>query len=180
MILWAVLSAITTTYLLPYSIGNVISFLAYFMLGYVLFEKDHIFKKNYLYPFIIIIIASITTCFRIYVSQIYAVDPYKAFFSPAVVLMSILVFDWFGKLKIQNMEFMRWLSDKAYYIYLLHSIVIYILLKVSDLLLISPIIKIVCVSIIGFMISLVLATIWDYFRKVLDRKYKIKQKITSD
>lgn len=149
------------------------------MLGYVLSKRNGIFKNNYSYPIVITAIAIITTLFRINVSQIYALDPYRAFFSPTVFFMSILMFDWFKKIQVRDMPFLRFLSNKTYYVYLLHSIVIYILLRASEYFSINPIIKIICISVTGFLISLVLSIIWDILRREIDRKLNIKQKITG-
>ena len=53
MLAWAIISAITTTYEIPYSIGNVMSYLTYFMLGYVLYKKKTTTNNNiYIYIYI--------------------------------------------------------------------------------------------------------------------------------
>ena len=120
LLVWAVISQSTSEYELPYSIGVICSFLSYFVMGNILYESRIKIKVVFLITGIIII-SLVATWWRCYNHQFYSMEYYRAFFSPFVVILSILIFILFKKISVRNSKMIEWLSAKTYYIYLLHT-----------------------------------------------------------
>lgn len=119
-LLWVVLSQPFSSYTLSYSVGVVFAYLSFFMLGYAL--KDVYIKRK---PQIMVG-GGITCILALLVSMVlrlngftmYMKDSYLSFFSPTVVIFSIYVFLIFKDLNVRNIQI---ISDRTYYVYLLHT-----------------------------------------------------------
>lgn len=120
LLVWAVVSQSTSEYELPYSIGVICSFLSYFVMGNILYESRIKIKIIFLITGIIII-SLVASWWRCDNHQFYSMEYYRAFFSPFVVILSILIFILFKQISVRNSKIIEWLSAKTYYIYLLHT-----------------------------------------------------------
>lgn len=177
LLIWAVISQRTTTYLLPYSMGVVMSYLSYFLLGNILYNMKKSNKKVCFFVFVgisIVILVGVTLYYRLQGNNYYQVDPYSAFFSPTMVLISILVFLFFHNLDIS--ADIKWLADKTYYIYLFHTPVliafeVFYKVKIFN----NEIISICVLTIIIFIISVGVACVFEKIINVINdtiiRKY---------
>jgi len=164
LLVWAVISQRTSSYVLPYSVGVVFSYLGYFMIGNILYNIPVTSKIHIKFGHCCICIAflvALTVWYRLQGHHFYQISPYSSFFSPTVVIMSCLIFYLFKHLKFRRD--ISWLSGKTYYIYLIHTIVLFgfDFLRKGRLLFGNEIITIFIETIIIFMVSLVGAVIYE-------------------
>ena len=167
MLFWAVVSQMTSTSSLPYSIGVVFAFLAYFLVGNVLFEK--IKRQSIPFPpsmwFCAGIICFLITFFSRYsglTKELF--DPHTSFFSPAIALASVCIFIGFGKLEI------HWhcekLSSLTFFMYLFHTPIYGVLFRMKRLLPGNELLAIAVVVVLTVLLSLgaamLYSRLWDY------------------
>jgi surface polysaccharide O-acyltransferase-like enzyme len=180
IIILAIISQATSTYILPYSLGVIMSYLGYYMMGSVIYDerKKEDKKMCFAQCAIIFSLSIVTTIYRIKVSQEYAIDPYKAFFSPTVVIMSLICFSVFKNIQIKKLKIeIELLSNKTLYVYLIHTIVICILFPVVNSLMKNVMMKIVVVVVLGSVISFCVASIWIRIRMIIDKRFHVKELI---
>ncbi len=129
LLIWAMGSAWTSEYKVPYTIGCIFSFLSYFILGFVL--KKSIYKINFSRNiFLMLSVMVLTIILRIHGFKNFEFDPYKSFFSPMVIIYSVFIFLMFKNIHIKRNLFLD--ANKMYYIYLIHTPVYKVLLKIFD------------------------------------------------
>lgn len=184
LMIWAMVSQATSQYVLPYSIGVVISYLSFFILGDIIYSS-RINLKLPLWSAIPIIVALslVTALFRIKCTQFYTIDPYRAFFSPVVVFLSLLVFISFGEIRLCDNYLIRNFSDITYYIYLIHTIVISFIYRIVDRSSYTAVIKVLIVSVVGTVISITVSVIWkrinDYTVKKVFHDFSSRKHISQ-
>lgn len=182
----AVLSQAYSHYQISYSLGVVFSYLSYYLIGNVIYEKMQVYKtpgtkkKIILHPMFLIIISVslfvITWLFRLNSGfSYYSINPYVSFFSPTIVLASILVFIAFNNIQVKLNVFR--LSSLTFYIYLFHTVcykvlflILYRLLPVNELVLI-----VIC-TVLTFLASLVIAYCYRWFWNLLDQIMHFKDR----
>lgn len=160
LMFWSIVSQATSTQKLSYSIGVVVAFVAYYVLGDVLFEfvKRH---KNYgrlraemtILALLGVLLAYIVrrNGFNYYIEQ-----PYINFFSPAIVLYSVAIFVYTGTVSVKK-DF-SWLSRQTFYIYIFHTPILTILRNVIH---ISELPAIFVYTVLTFLIALVVTVLFD-------------------
>ena len=174
LVIWACISAITSSYRVPYSIGVVFSYLSYFLLGYVLFQQrtlEKIEKITYGGAIVILLIATVIVRSRGF--NIYERQPYIAFFSPVVVVYSCYLFRLMQSIKIKIN--LTKLSELTYFVYLVHTAVYLGVNKIiSDFNFHSDIFEIIINFVISSIIIFIIAWISNigylYILKKLDFK----------
>lgn len=133
LLAWAIVSQSTTEYMFPWSIGNVMSYLSYFLLGNVIADMKEEMSVKYLSAIKMLFVLSAllgtgAILLRLRGFDFYELKAYAAFFSPAVVIWSIFVFILFkGNAKIRTTKKLKAISDLTFYIYLVHTFVLYFL-----------------------------------------------------
>lgn len=165
LLVWAVVSQSTSDYVLPYSIGVVGSYLAYFIVGNILYER-RIKLSPHICVIGIMVVLAVTTWWRCEGHQFYAIEYYRAFFSPLIVLLSILVFMLVKEIRFSNNnKKITWLSEKTYYVYLLHTPILIIVNKLFNDFSISELGKILVVTILVVILSFLAATLFERILK---------------
>ena len=101
-------------------------------------------------------------------------DFQKNFFSPAIVLFSILTFSLFRSLSISTD--LTKLSTLTFYIYLFHTLVYKILFSLSFLNVENELLMILIVSILTFLISLIISMVFVRLLELIEKKFDLKNK----
>lgn len=174
LLIWAIISNTTSCYVLPYSIGVVFSFISYFILGNALYNCN-INKRSLPILFIATTLLVIfTVIYRNASNSAYTLDPYKAFFTPSVSLLSIMIFLCFKVSKVHISS--KLLADITFYIYLVHTPVYLALYKLFDFKFFKVrSIYIMTITICTFFISIVLSVIWQKLRLQFHNKLSDSQ-----
>lgn len=164
LLIWAVVSQSTSEYKLPYSLGIIISYMSYFIIGNILYESTK--KINSIYVvFGIIIVSVIGTLWRCGNHQFFSMEYYRAFFSPLVVILSISIFLLFKQISI-NSKIIEQISNKTYYAYLLHTPILIFIQYLFDKMDINELskifIEIVVVSVMSFFVS-------DIYKNIINK-----------
>ena len=171
-LVFSVLNQLTTAYKLSYAFGVIFSYMGYFLVGNVIYENLR-GKKNAVVFFILSMACfSITFAYRFFykVGEI-AYDPFSSFFSPFIVLASLLIFIAFGNIKI-NRCFAK-LSSRTFYIYMFHTIIFKSLLSlIGDKIKLNPIVTILLVTVVTFIFAWLVSIAFMEIWKVCDRKIK--------
>lgn len=186
-IFWMIFACIsqgTSTYNVSYSFGVVFSFLGYFLLGNVIYEniRNLRFKVSILFIISSIFIFIFVFLLRVYTGfWMYTVDPYINWFSPLIILASVLLFIGFDNIKI--IINLSKISSKTYFIYLFHTRVYLILIGIFEMLFpqltINPELYITIISLLTFFVSFLLSIVYLKIWSILERKFKWKEKLNS-
>jgi surface polysaccharide O-acyltransferase-like enzyme len=177
LLIWAVISQATTSYTNPYSLGVVIAYLSYFMMGNLIFEKINIQGKKgipaggwFLFS-CLMFLATFIIRYKGY--DKYLFDAYTNFFSPTIVLASIGVFCGFSKLKIKR-DYSK-LSSFMFYVYLFHTIIYLKAFNITKILFLNEIFAIGEVVIITFVVGTLCGVIYEWLWKLLEHRFHIKE-----
>lgn len=164
LVFWAMISQATTTYSLPYSIGVVGSFMTYFIMGNILYENQK--KHNSTLCILVTLILGFLGIVYSMVVNGGEINPYKIFFAPHVVALSISVFCLFRSLKIKNNYIINWIANRTFYIYLVHTPVISLVMKILDKIITNEIVKIIIGSVCVFLCSLIVILVGERIEKI--------------
>lgn len=160
LLAWAVVSQSTSEYEISYSIGIVSSYVSYYIMGNILYES-----KKKIPPILLImgmiVISIVATWWRCGNHQFYSMEYYRAFFSPLVVIFSILVFIYFKQASVRGKR-IDWLAGKTYYVYLLHTPILIVFQRLFARLHMNELIKI--------FIEIILVTVFSYVASVIYEK----------
>lgn len=129
LLFWAIVSQATSAYALSYDIGIVASFLGYFIIGNFLHENYHDLKLPSLPTCVIIIslLVIVTFFVRYFGFSFYSFNAYRSFFSPSIVVISLLIFIIFCNGRI-SLSFKN-TAKLTYYVYVFHTLVYTILMQ---------------------------------------------------
>lgn len=164
MMVWAVGSQAYSTEKLPYTIGVVVAFLAYYLLGDVIINVVNVRYKPYIYFVISIVMFLLTFVIRYMGVTYWMFHPYISFFSPTITIASICIFIGFKQMHIRK-DFSS-LAGKTYYIYIFHTIIYNAVFSIVDyigLVGVSELIMIFLVTVITFVIAFVFAVVYNKF-----------------
>lgn len=134
MLIWAVVSQAFSQQQLPYSIGVVIAYVSYFTIGDVIKTRIGVIgvshqKRNVVTCIVFGFCAVLAAYYcRKAGYNYYISDAYTNFFSPAIVIYSIAVFSFFCFINVKRN--CSALSGKTYYVYIYHTIVLIVVLKI--------------------------------------------------
>lgn len=176
--IWAIISQAVSRYKVAYAIGNVFSYLGYYLLGDVLIKRHGENTKVNKVRCILSIcfLCLVTFLFRIKLVNLsrYSFEAYTSFFSPTVSAMSIIMFCLFLGLEIKGKWYI--LSGYTFYIYLFHTVVIHILIEKFDFTfgIQSDLVRLGLLTFATFGITLVLAMLFDYFYKKIEKYIILK------
>ena len=162
-LLWGFIFHISSSDNIPFSGNVVISFLGYYLIGNVLYEKFLEKKSSIsLYMLISFLMVVITHLYRLFikVDYRYSVGPYTNSFSPTIMLFSISTFCLFCNLKIKNNFFK--LSNYTFYIYIFHTIIYQSIFRYFSLTH-NQFINIFIVTVLTFILSLLLSIGFKWF-----------------
>lgn len=178
-IIWIILSVVsqtTSTYRVSYAFGIIFSYVGYFLIGNVIYENFSNKNKSALFFFLGAVMFAITFFYRFFTgSKTFAFNQYSSFFSPTVVLASIFIFIAFSNINIKAN--LKKLSDKTFYIYLLHTAIYKIIFMIiGKLIIINEPIMIIIVTLTTFVLSWVFATIYIKLWNICENKFNWKIK----
>lgn len=181
-LLVAMISQLTSTYSVAWSFGIIFSFVGYFLVGNVIYENMSRIKFKGLYFIFAIVSYALLFLYRgITGFSRFSIDAYSNWFSPLIIIASICVFIAFGGIKIKTN--LGKLSGYTYVIYLLHTKVYIVLLKLFEKFIPSVtgnyIVYIAIVTILAFIISCVGAMVYDFLWSLLEKKFKLKEKYNN-
>lgn len=167
LLVWAVISQATTTYQTPYSLGVIGAYLSYFLMGNVIFEKtkDGCKRPAWLYFLGAAVVFAVTFVIRYEGYTRYLFDAYTNFFSPMIMLASILIFYGFSGIHIKR-DFSK-LASLMFYVYLFHTIIYRHVFAVTNVLFINEIFAIGEVTVLTFIIGGVFGYVYDRLWKLV-------------
>ena len=172
--IWAVASQATSSQKLAWSIGVVMAYVPYYMLGDIL-STELKKKKPKRLPILLIGFACVTVSYfwRKAGHNYYIANPYTNFFSPTVMVYSICVFIIFGSMDIKKN--VSRISELTFYLYLFHTLVLGVLERIIGSHL-PDIPGIVVLTIVTVVISYFLAIVFDSVWKKMISKRDLKTK----
>lgn len=181
-LLVAMISQLTSTYSVSWAFGIIFSFVGYFLVGNVIYENMSRIKFKGLYFIFAIICYALLFVFRDSTLFIkHYENAYSSWFCPLIIISSICVFIAFSGIKIKIN--LGKLSGYTYVIYLLHTKVYIVLLKLFEKFIPSVtgnyIVYVAIVTILAFIISCVGAMVYDFLWSLLEKKFKLKEKRDS-
>ena len=181
-LLVAMISQLTSTYSVAWSFGIIFSFVGYFLVGNVIYENMSRIKFKGLYFIFAIVSYALLFLYRgITGFSKFSIDAYSNWFSPLIIIASICLFIAFGGIKIKTN--LGKLSGYTYVIYLLHTKVYIVLLKLLEKFIPSVtgnyIVYIAIVTILALIISCVGAMVYDFLWSLLEKKFKLKEKYNN-
>lgn len=176
LMIWAMLSQITSSSTIFYNLGIVFAFLPYYMIGSLFYgENKNVASKNVPIKLAALIcLFLITFGIRFMGFDFFLFDFQTNFFSPAIVLFSILTFSLFRSLSISTN--LTKLSTLTFYIYLFHTLVYKILFSLSFLNVENELLMILIVSILTFLISLIISMVFVRLLEFIEKKFDLKNK----
>lgn len=173
-----------STHRLAYTTGNVFSYLSYYLVGDVIFsffknqQKRLKRSRRILICVAIVVIVFCTFFVRQFGVTLYSFDPYKAFFSPTIMLFSILLFLLFNNITISTN--LSKISNLTFYVYLFHTPVIKVLVTLfRDTLPFGNIALVIILTTVTVIISFGLSLTYTFFWTILERIFKVKEKWES-
>lgn len=166
MLGWAIISQATTNYRFPYSIGVVFSFVSYYLLGDVIRNKARGKASVYFLGYLLFFAATFAVRLLGYNNVKFVSDAYTNFFAPLIALGSLCLFAFFGRLKLTK-DFHK-VGRYTYYVYLFHTFVYRQLIGLFVNM--NSIISTLAVSVLTFLISLILAVLFDRLYRPLRKK----------
>lgn len=177
----ACISQSTSSYKVSYSFGVIFSFLGFFLIGNVIYENfrniNLVFSVAFL-SFSIGILISVFVIRNQMEISLYLANQYTSWFSPLIIIASILLFIGFANIKI-NINLSK-LSSATFLIYLFHTKVYLAIIAVIKRFLPqiarNTIVFTLSVAILAFLVSLVLSIIYLKIWNILERKLKWKEK----
>lgn len=187
-IIWLVIACIsqsTSTYQVSYSFGVVFAFLAFFLIGNVIYENCRKMKKFFsvIFVFGAICVFTLTYVIRCRTGfSLYVVNPYTSWFSPLIVVASILLFIGFANMRV-DINCSK-LSSTTFIIYLFHTKVYLAVIalfkrlipQITNHITIFTLIVSAVALAISFLLSVVYLRIWNWLEKKLNWKEKWNQK----
>lgn len=181
-LLVAMISQLTSTYSVSWAFGIIFSFVGYFLVGNVIYENMSRIKFKGLYFIFAIICYALLFVFRDSTLFIkHYENAYSSWFCPLIIISSICVFIAFSGIKIKIN--LGKLSGYTYVIYLLHTKVYIVLLKLFEKFIPSVtgnyIVYVAIVTILAFIISCVGAMVYDFLWSLLEKKFNLKEKWNS-
>lgn len=176
---FAIVSQLTTSYRLAYSFGVIFSYLAYFILGNVIYENCRKYKNSFLFFLATVLTFAISFVIRFitgFNDKSCILNPYKVSFMPSIVLVSVFIFIAFSNIKI-TVDFKR-LPEKTYTMYLYHSFVYNMIFIIMDNLgiPIKEVLTIPVITILTFVISWLVSTIYLKVWQYVEKKFSLKEK----
>lgn len=165
LLAWAVVSQAASSHDLPYDIGVVGSYLGYFITGNFLYDN----RRRLNFPPVALCISLTaalvagTFIVRYRGLDYYLFDANRSFFSPSVVVMSLLIFITFCQTQVRRS--LQGSATLAYYVYVFHTFVYTLLLEVlgdasHELRTIALVFLLTVV--VSFAIAKLYASLWDH------------------
>lgn len=168
LLIWGVISQASTEYTLPYSLGVVMSYVGYFAMGLCLYKCKLSVRIKKIGVGLICLLLTIAIVLRVNGFSFYTEDPYRSFFSPAVLIYSCGVFVFFRDLKI-NFN-LKYIADLTYYIYLLHGIVLILLFKFLALYKMGYVMGILCAMLLTVTFTILASLVYKKFCESIVKK----------
>ena len=165
MMIWSIGSQALSSQRAAYTIGVVVAFLAYYMVGDIVQNYLKLRHRASFY-FSWAGMMFLCTFFARYAGvKYYLSNAYTNFFSPFIVISSICVLAGFEKMAVKRD--MSWLAGKTFYIYVFHSIVYTAVLELLTVAFGENYIffQLTIVVVMTFFVSLVIAVVYDLFWK---------------
>lgn len=181
--IFACINLATSGYTVAYSFGIIFSFVSYFVLGDIIFEKKERIKHPCAWMLISLLLFVLEFIIRNYFNiSSYLTDPHSSWFSPIVVLASLFLFMGFSNINIK-INFSK-LSSWTYIIYLAHTKIYLLLLalieKFSSVIQMHNYLSICVVSILTFILSCIVSIVYNFIWKKIETKYKLKEKFLKN
>lgn len=166
--LWACVSQAASTQRFPYSIGVVVAFLSYFMLGRAIYDFKGRGKGVLVCFFTAALMFAVTFYVRYRGVSYYLFDAYTNFFSPTVMIASAAIFRAFTVMDIKRD--LSWLSSFTFYIYCFHTFVYSALFEFAGSILpenqlLSILAVTLATAVLSFMLAYLFKRIWEAIEK---------------
>lgn len=174
MIIWAVISQLTSKELLSSSIGVVFAFVAFFLMGDIISNYSTKRCNRVLLVLVSLTCIAVMFWFSYFHLMNYTFFPTLLFFSPSIVIYSICMFKLFLSFELKN-DYSK-LSGLTFEIYLFHSIVLNILQAINFHKLFHPLIAIPLMLIITVFLSGLIG----YLFKLLMKKIREPIELSVD
>lgn len=156
---WIVFSQMFTNLEAAWSIGVVSAYLAFYILGDVICQKDFNLK---LIPVIVLtgIVISISFMMRYWGLTYYLTSPYSGFFSPSIVILSVVLFSFVLKCHV-SADYSK-IASLSFFIYLFHTIILRFVTFVLDPYIeFNEIFKVLIITIIVLIISAIAGSLYQ-------------------
>jgi surface polysaccharide O-acyltransferase-like enzyme len=182
MLVWAVISQSTSTQKMAYSMGVVVAFLGYYLIGDVIrseMSKRAVEskKKIILCSLIISLFAVGATFWARAMGINYYIENWSInFFSPTIVLYSISVFSVFSVIGMKAGAGLYWLSKRTYFIYLFHTMILIVLHYIVKLKIGNELLAIALLIISTFALSLLSSLCFEKAWNFICMKFSIEEK----
>lgn len=180
MTIWAIASQATSDQHAFWSIGIVVPYLAYFMLGDILFEsiKSQKIKNNALNVLILLLLSIfclvVTFVVRLNGFNYYLVRADINFFSPTIVIYSICIFTLFGFLKIRINVYL--ISRYTFMIYVWHTLCMKLIKPFIDSFLLSKGTSICILCILSLFMSAIIGSVVGVMWRFIDKCFNLNSK----
>lgn len=156
---WIVFSQMFTDLEAAWSIGVVAAYLAYYILGDVIYHKD--FKIRFIPAIVLGMLAiSISFTMRYWGLTYYLTSPYSGFFSPSIVILSVVLFSFVLKCHV-SADYSK-IASLSFFIYLFHTIILRFITFVLDPYIeFNEIFKVLIITIIVLIISAIAGSLYQ-------------------
>lgn len=180
LLVWSILSQMTSTQIASYTIGVIVAFIAYYCIGDVIMQEIHRLKSRSI--LILRLFLSVFSVIAITVAFIarknglyyYIENAYTNFFSPMVVIFSICIFAFFGTISIRKST--QRLSEITFYVYLVHTLIMIVLYQIIERFQIQEGLCYLFLSIgtilIAFVVGWLFKTVWEALTRRIGLKTK--------
>lgn len=172
LLVWVAVSQLFSSQEAAWSIGVVVAFLPYYLLGDILYAR-----RESLRPLVAIAVG-ITCVLLSFVARFlgqtyYLISPYAAFFSPTIIILSLLAFSSTLKLRKNfHSKSLTILANLSFYVYLFHTVVLRIILMLFEKKVEQPeLIELLLFTVLIALISLAVAYLYDFFWKKLTKYF---------
>ena len=122
LMVWGTVSQALSDYLIPYTLGTVVAFLGYYLMGDLLINHYNRKHSSFLYSVVALVMFGISWLVRYKGFIFYTSSTTKNFFSPTIIIASMCVLLVFKSIKTSiNVSY---LSRLTFYIYLFHALIL--------------------------------------------------------
>lgn len=182
MIVWGGVSQFFSTYRASYCIGVCVAYTSFFMAGDVIRQLTDmsLIKSNKITKLIFVCICciciSISFLFRYMGFNYYISDAFVSFFSPLIIIYSIIVFSLFGTYDFKPNKRICYISRLTFYIYLFHTLILSLVNKFICKLRFSEVAAAILATIITFFLSLFVSVVFDKLWNTFTIKLNLMKK----
>lgn len=175
ILFWGMISQITSSYHVAYTLGNISSYLGYFLIGNVIYEKSKMNTSRV--NNIMIVLAGALAITIAFIARFQGVKTFlfathTSFFSPAIIIFSLCVFWLVSGIKVKK-DYSK-LGRLTFYVYLFHRTVYLALTNLNVVERFPFLSKVAIITVVTTIISYIISWIFYMLYDELFLK-KVKQ-----